>query len=82
MINEENRTDFDKLRDRLQQAFNEGETIICASAPRGDYSQQATHSVARATALLGLAQTAEALLKIEEKIERSNGPKARHIDKR
>lgn len=82
MFDEANRTDFEKLRDRLQQAFNEGETIICSSAPQHDYSQQATHSVARATALLGLAQTAEALLKVEENIERSNRHKARHIGKR
>lgn len=64
-------TDFEDLRDRLQKAFSAGEKILHASGPV-DYNQEATHTIAQATALNGLAETANALLKIEEKLEKSN----------
>ena len=74
--------DYAEMREKLMQAFDKGHQM----AHMRDYSYAAEKSgldeVTRSHALQSMAQLAEAILKIDEKLEPQQGRKPRHVQKR
>ncbi len=73
--------DYAAMREILMDAFNKGHALTTMDYP-SDARYSGRAHVAQSNAIQGMAQVAEALLKLDEKMEPQQGNKPRQVQKR